>query len=441
MPYDSNLKKLYVDTANKRGIALKEIAACLQDYRVNTRGKRDKGMLCTSPNINKWSKNKPFVVANGTNLRKAQTDEARRLAAYGFYWWNYILENEAPFADNPTTLLNKAIANEGNWAYKRPTEIFRARDFDGYRHAAVAPYRYDINSPDLGQNNYCKPTTDPYDPDVDIRVSDMPDFLGEYSGSTADLNVAIIHRIKGSTGAPVVTYTGYTVAQMDTNSIEATKINMGALGNAVRKSYDVIFAATSTSSADEDGVWLYLPDSLRQIDFKAGLTWAWEPMNVGGEIFNGMVMLDANDNILSAATDEVRYVDFSFAIRNQFPYALDWQMQILMWDAASETIDDAQTILRTDSTEWGTIPKDNGYLIFSDAGNPVRLDVTDVNGDHRMRNIKIAVNFQYKYTVNTGYISRHLDFSAGTFVNYEASDGFTLYELAQNYIPDYGKPI
>ena len=272
MPYDSNLKKLYVDTANKRGIALKEIAACLQDYRVNTRGKRDLGMLCTSPNINKWSKNKPFVVANGTNLRKAQTDEARRLAAYGFYWWNYILENEAPFADNPTTLLNKAIANEGNWAYKRPTEIFRARDFDGYRHAAVAPYRYDINSPDLGQNNYCKPTTDPYDPDVDIRVSDMPDFLGEYSGSTADLNVAIIHRIKGSTGAPVVTYTGYTVAQMDTNSIEATKINMGALGNAVRKSYDVIFAATSTSSADEDGVWLYLPDSLRQIDFKAGLS-------------------------------------------------------------------------------------------------------------------------------------------------------------------------
>lgn len=444
MPYDSTNRKLYIDTSvtPNKGISLDDIATCLRDYRVTSQGRRDLGLLATSPNINKWSKNKPFVVlGNNDHPHKVQTDDDRRDAAYGFYWWNYVLESDAPFANNPTTLLDKAIANNGGWLYKRPTDVFRIQDFDNYKHNALIPYRYDIGSPDLGRNNYIMPVTDPFDENIEIRVSDMPDFLGEYSGSASDLNVAIIHRIKGGTGSPTVTYTGYTVADMDSNNIEATHVNMGSLGSAIKKSYDVIFAATSTSSTDEDGVWLYLPDSLKTIDFKAGLTWAWESVFLSGETYNGMLMLDAQENVLSAATDTVRYINFSFGIRNQFQSNLDWRMQVLAWDSESETIDEAQTIWVTDSTEWGTISKNNGYLVFTDAGDPIRLDMIDVNGDRQMQHIKIAFNFQYKFTENTGYISSHIDFSTGAFGTYEATDGFTLYELSQNYIPNYGQLI
>jgi hypothetical protein len=94
MPYDSTNKRLYIDksvTPNK-GISLSDIATALRDYRVNTFGRSDLGMLATSPNIKKWSRHKPFIVrGDNDHPYGVQTEDDRRDAAYGFYWWNYVL--------------------------------------------------------------------------------------------------------------------------------------------------------------------------------------------------------------------------------------------------------------------------------------------------------------------------------------------------------------
>ena len=70
--------RLYVDSSERPGITRWQIAQCLRDYRVTRLG-RDLGLLCQSPNINKWAKYKPEDI----NTPQVITEQQRVLNNYG----------------------------------------------------------------------------------------------------------------------------------------------------------------------------------------------------------------------------------------------------------------------------------------------------------------------------------------------------------------------
>jgi hypothetical protein len=429
MPYNEQTNR--IEKTDTHGISLYDIAKGLRDDRVNAKGQRDLGMLCTSPQIRKWSKHKPFVVrGDNDHPYGVQTEDDRRDAAYGFYWWNYVLENEAPFANSASACLDKAIANKGDWAYKKPTNIFRVQDFDGYLRTAEPPYRVDINSPDLGQNNYIRAVHDPNDANIEITLSDMPDFSGDYSGSCADMNIVYLWRMKNTT-TMIVHFTGLKVSDIDnqtTAGAEAVHINMGQLGSYTRKEYDFCVAATTASSADDDGAWVYLPNSLKTIVFKEGVVWVYSDV-FNGETFNGFLI-----NPISGAYDsnDVQDIAIGFTIKNEFDNAIDYNLSILMWnDGEGELINDAWEIY----SDVGQIAK--GGAMVED----LTLEIpADVNGPHTADGLKIAINFDYKNVANTDYIHRHMNLLTERFETYEAEDGYTLAEIRAN-IPNYANPI
>lgn len=113
MAYDKVNRRLYVDTSTtpNKGITLHEIATCLRDYRRDTKGNVDLGMMCTSPRINPWAKYKPVDFLKDSPL----TDDDRALVDWGM------------------------VVSGKYFAYQRPTKQFRQLDFNGYNHAAQCP--------------------------------------------------------------------------------------------------------------------------------------------------------------------------------------------------------------------------------------------------------------------------------------------------------------
>lgn len=132
MAYDKKNRRVFADESN--GIALWEIADCLRDYRVNTEGDFDLGMLCTSPNINMMARNKPVSVAKESAL----TGEERMETGTNEYWG--VRVNNLP--DFVALNSNLARIHDVTLSYVRPyggaLSPFRVADFDGYSHNAVA---------------------------------------------------------------------------------------------------------------------------------------------------------------------------------------------------------------------------------------------------------------------------------------------------------------
>lgn len=134
MAYDSINKKLSTEGG---GITLWEVAQCLGDYRVNAAGRRDVGLLCTSPKINKWAKRKPIDYPSLGPLTDEQyrgtTDQHNDNVYFGI-----------KISANVTASLTNETAAEihvATFEYTaRPaggaTSFFRLLDFDGYNHKA-----------------------------------------------------------------------------------------------------------------------------------------------------------------------------------------------------------------------------------------------------------------------------------------------------------------
>lgn len=84
---------------------------------------RDVGTLCTHPNINKWSKNKPISV----NKIEGLTSDDRLGVDYGLV--------------PPATKTNYTPVYSANWVYNKPTggasSPYRIGDFRGYEHLAT----------------------------------------------------------------------------------------------------------------------------------------------------------------------------------------------------------------------------------------------------------------------------------------------------------------
>lgn len=399
--------------------------------------------MAQSENVNIWSKNKPFEPHE--NLFIVQDDAARRKAAYGFYWWNWVYEAEAPFADNATTLLNLAIANSGKWLRKEIT-VSRMGDFDGYNHQAKRPYRYDATTPNLGATYYLRPVHDYTDPNVEIVMSDMPDFTGDWSISVADMHIVVIYRMKGSSSSATSVWTGFTIADLDNGLIgSATSINLPALNGLARREYDCIFAATnlpdSESMEDIDGntpVFFYLPESLLTLVRKEGLSWSWGNV-FNGETFRGMLLEDSNYNYIFDATAWVNRVYMALVIKNEFDQDLDWQISIKVWDGSNDSISDATEVFRATSSEWSRILESGQTINFEDTSE-IQFDLVDVGGSWAAGNLRMAVNFDYKYQSASQWTQRHFNLLSGAVEQYHATDGYTLYDIIQT-IPDYGQPI
>lgn len=149
MPVDLTNRRLYIDRENKLGITPQEVSLCLQDYRVDTNGNVDIGMMCSSPKVNKWSLNKPFRWAKwGYSIDAAGDTEkaaARKAVRQGLtaVEVSKILKSSVGYGEFVPSTKDEGLAEVSEWAYDRPTggasSPFRLPDFDGYEHDAVAP--------------------------------------------------------------------------------------------------------------------------------------------------------------------------------------------------------------------------------------------------------------------------------------------------------------
>ena len=129
MAYNQETGVLTIDSANETfDEILDNTARALNDYRVTEVAgvlARDVGLLCTSPNINKWAKYKPVEVNKFLSINN--TD--RYNANHGFALsWNTQTTNI------PAQLIDLVNKTGPSWTYARPTTWFRILDFDGYKH-------------------------------------------------------------------------------------------------------------------------------------------------------------------------------------------------------------------------------------------------------------------------------------------------------------------
>lgn len=253
MAYDSINKRLYVDEANGKGITLAEIALCLG-------GQRDLGMLCTSPEINRWSKNKPFVAnADNDHIRGVQNAEDRYNAAYGFYWEEHIDDDNSPVARAALYAFERGVSNE-DWNYNMPMAIFRLRDFDGYYHNAKKPYSCEVLSQELSSTKRFMMTTDMSDSDIEIRMSDMPP-VGPHEDNPSDMEVVLLCRNTQSNDLSVV-YTGEMVYNLDGayGMVEAS-LKVKPTTADEPQFYEAVFAAWNGREIRDNPRWIYFPNT------------------------------------------------------------------------------------------------------------------------------------------------------------------------------------
>lgn len=118
MAYDSTNETLSSDPT---GITLKEISRCIKDYRVDTNGRTDLGMMCTSPNIKPNALYKPYETGSPVNPTFATGGPN---GTYGY--------------TIPVTYANNVLEDlkEQSWTFNPPTTYYRQSDFDGYTHLA-----------------------------------------------------------------------------------------------------------------------------------------------------------------------------------------------------------------------------------------------------------------------------------------------------------------
>lgn len=108
----------------------------------------DVGALCIHPNINRWSKYKPVVLATVAPDRSSS-------------WWRSTNGNCGliiPNFSSISALISHVDSNGADWAYQKPTggstSPYRLADFGGYEHTARRPF-----NPNTPAQQYYKDTT------------------------------------------------------------------------------------------------------------------------------------------------------------------------------------------------------------------------------------------------------------------------------------------
>ena len=316
---------------------LDDIATCLGDFRVSTRG-RDIGMLCTSPKVNKLAKNRPFEKhdfgAMGTfNMYGIQSESDRKSHAYGYYWFpDRDNEDLIPFAPYPLNLIYKAKGLYGEWTSK-PLSIYRVWDFDGYNHNAKIPYEYIITGADAEQKRLCSvQSLEGDDYEAGISLSDMPHpDISHYTKDWLDWHIVTIANWAAPLGVATedhfrVSDTGLTVRDLDNPSnVISTEITLPFNGTDEVREYDVIWAVTSNDdiSGDTLGQWIFLPQSLRKIQHKAGYTVRW---NTAGWKFDAVSNMDG---VVTKITLKLESI-------NNLPYPIFFGVSLDIWEKGKD---------------------------------------------------------------------------------------------------------
>lgn len=428
MPYDSTNKKLYVDTSvtPNVGISLDDIAACLRDYRVNTSGRRDLGLLATSPNVNRWAKYKPFIAAaDNDHPYGVQTLEDRKNAAYGFAWWNRdSTDANAPIATSAEALMDKALALNGEWVYNKPTTRFRVQDFDQYNHLAKQPYDYQNLTPIGYTQKYVKVLLEPNNAKNEILLSDMPN-IQEAGDILTDYRIVALYRLKGSTGEVNVATdenNPITVADLDAfETMEALELNFSPVLDGSTKVYDLIWAATNAYDNTDNPIWIYLGNSLDEIKLAASFYAAYEAGAGYFEAFdtNGIEIEGSSSAIVGSINP---YIEGA----NNLDYALEVQFTTKIWDS-TET--DGYSVAQT-LTETETISAESGFTY----GPSIDIDIAGISAT--ATNMLITMDIQFRRaSSNEAWTYRHFDFLNNKLNNYASteSDGVSVLSII-NYI-------
>lgn len=289
----------------------------------------DASDMSKSENVNTWAKYKPFEPWH-SQIYRPQEDADRRDAAWGFYWWNHTKEEEAPFASNAKDLLEKAITNNGKWKWKKPISNDRFGDFDGYNHRAQPPYAYSGTQAAAQNPKYLMVTSDPGDTNIEIRLSDMPDFTGDWDMPMTDLRIVAIYRNKISNGAVTVVDTGMTIGNLD---VYPFTVESGAIALPSEGKYDIIWAATNYYDVEsgEPELWMYLPNSLATLTLEAGLIIGFEWGSGEFEAY------DDSGNQITTDSGIVSSMQFYLNGKNNFGYDLDIEYIFKVWNRSDSS--------------------------------------------------------------------------------------------------------
>lgn len=141
MAYNQSTGVLTIDSANETfDEILDNVAKALNDYRVTEVAgvfARDVGLLCTSPNVNKWSKHKPIRSESMSEI--SETDIIN--ANFGFTPTQ--IDIFTPVGAHSNYTIYKLNGDTSPWTYNVPrgksneyTEWFRVKDFNGYNSKA-----------------------------------------------------------------------------------------------------------------------------------------------------------------------------------------------------------------------------------------------------------------------------------------------------------------
>ena len=415
MALSADKKRLSIESGS--GITPWEVAQCIGDYRTTKLG-RDVGLLCSSPKVNKWAKNKPME--SMANPYVMQTDSMKKMSAYGFYWWNINQETDAPFATSASALLTKAINNNGEWKV-RPLSVYRLGDFDGYDHSAVRPYDYYTFEQDYISTRRMYIMNILEGRNIQIRLSDMPD-IDVTEGTIADWDVVFIY--KDESGTVRTVDTGMTVRQLHGSGDGADNISTYAnvsltpvTDDSVKK-FDYVWAATNANtSLDEEMAWVYFPESYGQMSVLAALIVSYSTFdNVTFEQY------DVTNNYINKTntTTPIYYLHLGIEADSRYEFPIKIEYKLTCWNgdepsAQEHTFTDTQTVV---SWEAFTKKYSIGEYVYATSLNlKLTLDVVARRSDN-----------------NTLLSTQHFNFMTGKLENGTANknNAPTVYEINNN---------
>lgn len=396
MSYDKDNGRLSIGDRNSndpKGITLMEISRCLRDHRRDKNGNIDLGMMCTSPNIKIWAKNKPVRLKKFEPL----TEEDRRSVNYG-------LDLYGAFDDTAEGLIAKAIANKGTFGYLRPrgglNEPYRQLDFDGYWHQATAPYICRVHHNTKG-DSYA--WVEIYLSDkAELRLTDlMPTDIEDFG----EMKLALLFRPKKATTGVLVKFptSQKTGSYITLNEIEYAHDN--AEGAPIGQfeflpseagDYDMAFALTEGDEDNIDAVpWVYVPDGFFSFSYDPNYTsFIWEYSEdywVRGVDANGKTIRDTETDAAKVEISTMITVDEDYTS----PITGDVRLRVGNYssDGYFET---TQEIVRSFYISPGS--SDNFDVVFTN------FDVRTIDG------IYLEADVQYKDANADEYETAYFDF-------------------------------
>lgn len=307
MSYDKDNKRLFKDTTDPndpKGITLMEISRCLQDYRRDKNGNIDLGMMCTSPNIKIWAKNKPVRHPSFQPLTDLQREEV-----------DYGLDVSSAHDSNWEFLLTKAIESECKFQYLRPrggmSEPYRQLDFDGYNHRAQPPYTIRWNHSKGNADGWMEAYESEY---VDLRLSDLTPTLLP-SDDMLSCHLVILYRKEGQSNVQGVIFPkieGDYITLYDIENSESAPVARFTLPSA--GTYHMVAAITDATEDElEDMFWMYLPEGYYSTIYDPNYTsFIWEYSEdywVRGVDANGNTIRDTETDAAKVEMDTMITVD------------------------------------------------------------------------------------------------------------------------------------